>query len=137
MVMPDTSVMMGWLRNWLIEPLVRNLDPDEIDLILAHRDVLRHKPMLRRLFQGFYRECRAVDERQFSGVNGLRLEIGSGSSFFKEVYPDVWSSDSKPLLFVDFAARGEQLPVRDERVLAPLNPLLALQHTVVLCKKTG
>lgn len=108
---------MSW-RRWLTEPRVRGLDPDSPEITTAHREVLRSKPMLRRLFEGFYRECRAMDERYFAGVTGLRLEIGSGASFLKELYPDVWTSDLKPLRFVDFVARGEQLPVRDGSVRA-------------------
>jgi len=59
------------------------------------REVLRSKPALRELFERFYRECRQMDERYFGDTPGRRLEIGSGSSFFKEVFPDVVTSDIK------------------------------------------
>jgi SAM-dependent methyltransferase len=108
---------VSW-RAWLTEPLVRDLDPDSTDFTTAHREVLRKKPMLRRLFEGFYRDCRAMDERHFAVATGLRLEIGSGSSFLKELYPDVWTSDLKPLPFVDFVAQGEHLPVAPGSVRA-------------------
>ena len=98
--------MISALRSWLIEPAVRRLDPDAPDFTVAHRNVLRTKPMLRRLFERFYRECRQADEEYFGDCPGLRIEIGSGSSFFKEIYPDI-----KPLPFVDLAARAESLPV--------------------------
>jgi SAM-dependent methyltransferase len=110
--------MIRALRNYLIEPAVRNLDPDSARFTVAHRDVLRQKAILRRLFVRFYHECRALDEQWFRDCPGLRLEIGSGSSFFKEVFPDVLTSDLKPLPFVDLAARAESLPFDDGSVRA-------------------
>jgi SAM-dependent methyltransferase len=94
------------------------LDPDSADVTTAHREVVRRKPMVRRLFERFYRECRQADERWFGDCPGLRIEIGSGSSFLKELYPDVLSSDIKALPFVDLVARAERLPVRDGSVRA-------------------
>ena len=110
--------MKNWMRRWLTEPKVRELDPDAPEYTLAHRDVLRNKPLLRRLFEGFYRECRRMDERYFRDSPGKRLEIGSGSSFFKEVFPDVLTSDIKPLPFVDYVARAETLPFEDNSLRA-------------------
>ena len=110
--------MISALRSWLMEPAVRRLDPDAPDFTVAHRNVLRTKPMLRRLFERFYRECRQADEKYFGNCPGLRIEIGSGSSFFKEIYPDILTSDIKPLPFVDLAARAESLPVAPGSVRA-------------------
>lgn len=110
--------MIAWLRNLLIEPSVRDLDPDAPDCTTAQREILRGKPLLRRLFEGFYRECRAADASFFGDTPGQRLEIGSGSSFFKEVFPDVVTSDIKPLPFVDIVARAEALPFERESLRA-------------------
>lgn len=110
--------MITALRNWLTEPLVRRLDPDSADFTVAHREVLRSKPMLRRLFERFYRDCRRLDAQYFGNCPGLRMEIGGGSSFFKELYPDVITSDIKPLPFVDLAASAESLPVHPGSVRA-------------------
>jgi SAM-dependent methyltransferase len=105
-------------RRWITEPAVRDLDPDSAAQTGAHREVLRNKPLLRQLFQSFYRECRRMDERFFGDCPGKRLEIGSGSSFLKEIFPDVLTSDIKPLPFVDHVARAEKLPFDDESLRA-------------------
>lgn len=110
--------MIAKLRHWLIEPSVRDLDPDAPDFTAAHREVLRKKPLLRRLFERFYRECRSQDARFFGAATGKRLEIGSGSSFIKEVFPDVVTSDIKPLPYVDITARAEALPFPDHGLRA-------------------
>lgn len=110
--------LLDRLRPMLLEPLVRSLNPDSPDFSLAHREVLRKKVLLRRLFEGFYRNCRALDLSHFGSCPGLRIEIGSGSSFFRDVFPDVLASDIKTLPFVDFVARAEALPLPANSVRA-------------------
>jgi SAM-dependent methyltransferase len=90
---------------------------DSEEFSVVHRQVLRSKPMLRRLFADFYSRCRRTDEHYFSAP-GLRIEIGSGSSFMKEMYPDVVTSDVKQLPFLDVVCRGEALPFSDGSVRA-------------------
>lgn len=102
--------MLQQWRNWLIEPQVRSLDPDSPNITLAHRQVLQKKPLLRQLFEGFYRQCRELDLRYFKNCPGKRLEIGSGSSFLKELLPDTFTSDIKPLPFTDATLRAEAIP---------------------------
>ena len=105
------------LRRFLLEPRLVGLDVDSDEFSVAHRQVLMSKPMLRDLFASFYRRCRDMDERHLSG-DGLRLEIGSGSSFMKHVYPDVITSDIKQLPFLDLVYRGEALPFANGSVRA-------------------
>jgi SAM-dependent methyltransferase len=73
--------------------------------------------MLRHLFSDFYARCRLFDEQHFTAP-GIRVEIGSGSSFMKEVYPDVITSDIKQLPFLDLVCMGEALPFADVSVRA-------------------
>lgn len=58
-----------------------------------------------------------MDEKYFS-ASGLRLEIGSGSSFMREIYPDVLTSDIKQLPFLDVVCKGEALPFSNGSVRA-------------------
>ena len=110
--------MIGRLRNWLTEPMVRGLDPDGHEISIAHRTVLERKAVLRRLFKRFYRECRVLDLRYFGDRPGVRIEIGSGSGFMKDVLPNVFTSDIKPLPFVDMVVRAEELPFADNSLRA-------------------
>jgi SAM-dependent methyltransferase len=109
--------MLRLLRHWLLDPRVRSLDPDSTDFSMAHRRVLMDKPLVQGLFRSFYRRCRALDDRYFSG-SGIRVEIGSGAGFITETYADVVTSDVKPLPFVQLVCRGERLPFRDGSVRA-------------------
>lgn len=102
------------LRDALREPLVGALDVDSPDFSLAHRRVLMSKPMLRELFESFYRDCRALDEKYFAETSGARVEIGSGSSFIADVFPDVITSDIKVLPSVKLVLNAEAMPFPDE-----------------------
>ena len=102
--------MLSWLRSWLIEPGVRHLDVDSPGFTLAHRAVLQSKTMLRHLFERFYHECHSMDLHYFGDCPGRRLEIGSGSGFVKQIYPEVITSDIKPLPLVDAILRAEKIP---------------------------
>lgn len=102
--------VIGRLRNWLTDPAVRVQDIDGVGSSLAHRRALERKPILRQLFERFYRECRSMDMQYFVDVPGLCLEIGSGAGIIKTVYPDVITSDIKVLPFVDVVLKGEAIP---------------------------
>ena len=118
---PSRAPSGGWLarvRDRLIDPSVQGVDPDSPGFAEANRRALKDKPMLRRVFERVYGECREADERFFAGCPGRRLEIGSGGSFIGEVYPDVLTSDVKPLTFVDLVLRAEALPFRDRSLRA-------------------
>jgi len=109
--------MLGAVRRALIDPRVRDLDVDSPEFSLAHRQVLLGKPLTQQLFRDFYRRCRTLDERFFSG-DGKRVEIGSGSGFMSEYYPDVLTSDVKPLPFVQAVFSAEEMPFADGSVRA-------------------
>ncbi len=115
------------LRDWLIEPSVRRLDVDSPDFTIAHRRVLQNKAMLRSLFESFYRECRSMDLRYFASSPGKALEIGSGAGFMKQVFPDVLTSDSKHLPFVDLILRAEHIPV-PQRSLRSIYAINVFHH---------
>lgn len=108
---------MSLLRRLLVDPRVRALDVDSPEFSLAHRQVLLGKPLVQSLFADFYRRCRSLDERLLTG-RGARVEIGSGSGFMAEHYPDVITSDIKPLPFVQLVCSGQQMPFRDNSLRA-------------------
>ena len=77
--------MIRGLRDWLIDPSVKNHDPDSLEFSIAHRQVVQSKLILRGLFEAFYRDCRAMDVRYFGNCPGSRLEIGSGAGIIDDV----------------------------------------------------
>jgi SAM-dependent methyltransferase len=110
---------IAFLRRVLAEPTLRDSDPDDSEFTLAHRQILQSKPLVRELFEGFYRRCRSADEEFFGASRATtRIELGSGAGVLKDLFPDVYTSDVKFLPFVDFIARSEELPFADGSVRA-------------------
>ncbi len=108
----------GSLRAWLTEPRLGTLHPDSAQFSLAHRNVLLSKSMLRDLFEHFYRRCMEADVGYFGACPGARVELGSGAGFFRDIYPQVITSDVKLLPFVDLVFRAEHMPFQDATVRA-------------------
>jgi len=65
----------------------------------------------------FYRTCRSLDQQHLSG-DGLRIEIGAGSSLMKDFQPDVQVTDLKPAAFLDRVLDAEQMDLPDGSVHA-------------------
>ena len=108
--------MIQMLRALLREPALRQLSVDEVDFTVRHREILSRKPVLRGLFTDYYIQCRTLDDRHFGNTEGLRLEIGAGSSLMKETYPDVILSDIKSIPFIDLVAAADCLPFNDATI---------------------
>lgn len=98
------------VRAALAEPRARGVDVDGPRRVQVHRDILRTKPLIREVFADIYRHCRRLDETHLSG-SGLRLEVGAGSSFIRDVLPDVFSSDLEIANHLDLAVDAHALPL--------------------------
>jgi SAM-dependent methyltransferase len=86
------------------------IDFDSVEATHQQAEILRTKQAIREIYQDTYRELVELCERHFRGVPGKLLEIGSGGGFFKDVCPQVITSDAKDLPFVDMRLEGETLP---------------------------
>lgn len=67
----------------------------------AHSKALARKPALRNVFIDIHRRLRALDDKWFGDVKGLRVEIGSGVCPMREVYSDTLASDVVPGAHLD------------------------------------
>ncbi len=106
--------VLSALRDLLAEPSLAGLDPDGPEFTAAHRAIVERKELVRLVFADFCRRCREADERLFADCAArARIELGSGAGLMRQLYPEVITSDVKPLPFVDVLARGEELPFRD------------------------
>ena len=76
---------------------LENIDVDSDELITFHRDILLNKKIINNVFHEFYTTCYELskDYSKTDNKDGLRIEIGSGSSLFKYYYPDIISTDIK------------------------------------------
>jgi SAM-dependent methyltransferase len=102
----------------LCEPDLRGLDLDSPQRIVLHGRILARKPMIREVFEEFYRLCRKLDETYFGGTGGRRLELGAGVSLFKHLYPDVLITDVTPADHLDAVIDAEHVGLEEGSVRA-------------------
>jgi SAM-dependent methyltransferase len=108
---------MRWLLEKLQEPRLRGINVDDVDLVYKHREILRMKPIMLGVMEEFYSTCRGLDDSYLSG-SGLRIEIGGGSSIFKDFFPDVIVTDIKPATYVDRTLNAQKMDLAHNSVRA-------------------
>jgi len=101
----------------LADPRLKGIDVDSDELVKVHRKIMLEKPLMNKVFKGFYDECRASDNKYFSGA-GDRIELGAGVSFFKDIYPDIISTDIKKAENLDRVLDAQNMDLQDNSVRA-------------------
>lgn len=90
-------------------------EPDKPETTLRHAEIIRNKPVLRKIYEDWYGSFIA---RAKSLPEGRILEIGSGGGFLKELMPEVYTSDILPLPHLDGCFSAEELPFEDNGLSA-------------------
>ena len=101
---------------------------DDPRTTLLHKEIIKTKPFLRRLYEEWYNEFISAGEQ----LGGKMLEIGSGGGFLKDIYPKVITSDILPL-GCDMTFSAEQIPLKDAELSAivMLNVLHHIPHPAI------
>jgi SAM-dependent methyltransferase len=83
-------------------------DTEARDVLLRHRRVWEQKPVLRRIYnEEFF--ARLLSSR---APGGISIEIGGGPGFFKQLFPEVISTDLIPCPWLDVVADAQVLPFK-------------------------
>ncbi|MCE3258445.1 MAG: methyltransferase type 11 [Bacteroidetes bacterium] len=101
-----------------------DFDLDDPRTTLTHREIILQKPFLKRLYADWYS---IFISRTRDIKNGKHLEIGSGGGFYKDVFPEVITSDILDLPNVDKVFSAEQMPFGDKE-LASIVMLNVFHH---------
>ena len=107
--------------TWLLELLkipetkhVKNIkDIDEVESTVLHGKIIKKKGFLYKLYLDYYGTFK---ENIKDVPTGLKIEIGSGGGFLKEVISDVITSDVLELPNVDKVFFAEKIPYPDKSV---------------------
>ena len=111
--------MFTWLLKLLKMPETRQIksteDIDEVESTVLHRNIIKKKGFLYKLYLEYY----GIFKENIKDIpGGLRIEIGSGGGFLKEVISDVITSDVLELPNVDKVFFAEKIPYPDKSVSA-------------------
>lgn len=110
-----THKMIERIRKWLYEPRVSGVDVDDNALLDIHTAILREKPLLRSAFETFYRDMINLCDRLLT-TSGTELELGSGAGFFKDLRPELVTSDIRKAEHIDIALDAQNMALPDESV---------------------
>jgi len=105
--------------RWM-HPVLRNEITGTAEWFEAQRRMIRQKPLIRRCYALWYEALlQDADSVPEAGRSAAVVELGSGSSFIKEIRPDVLTSDIVPGDH-DVVLDARVLPFRDGSVRALL-----------------
>lgn len=99
---------MKWLIKLLRDPKLLEMDIDGINRLKLHRELLKNKPMLAKVFSEFQHEFVSLDKLFLSG-DGLRVELGSGVAPMRELFPDILATDIVPSPEMDMVLDAEKM----------------------------
>ncbi len=88
-------------------------DLDSPDTAAIHKKIIQKKVFLKKLYLDFYSEFKQALAK---APKGLSVEIGSGSSFLKELVPEVITTDLFAMPNIDIVLSGTALPFKDNSV---------------------
>jgi SAM-dependent methyltransferase len=100
----------------LLEPSLQGVDLQGFDRIALHADILARKRLIREVFKEFYDTSIALDRDYFGDVTGRRIELGAGTSFFRNCYSDVISTDVQPASHLDRVIDAQKMDLEDQSV---------------------
>jgi hypothetical protein len=88
------------------------IDTQAQEQLFRHRRVWEQKPILRRVYNDeFFARLLACRK-----PNGISVEVGAGPGFFKQLSPDILSTDLIWCPWLDAIADAQQLPFRSNSV---------------------
>ena len=111
--------MFTWLLELFKMPETKHIkntkDIDDVQTTVLHQNIIKKKHFLYKLFKEHYNIFRKNIE---DIPDGLKIELGSGGGFLKEVINDVITSDVLELPDVDKVIFAEKIPYPDKSVSA-------------------
>jgi SAM-dependent methyltransferase len=126
--------MVGAIRRVFAEPLAARIDPDDAIAPAVHRILIRKKPLLRDVYESWYRALAA-----HIGTARPVVEIGGGAGHLSEFMPGLISSDVRFAPAADILFDAQQLPFADHSLggLVMTNVLHHLPSASVFLRDAG
>jgi len=95
------------LQLLFVHPLARKVDLDSPETTVLRRQIIQEKTFLKK----FYHECYlSIAHALPEHINGPVVELGSGAGFFKEIIPNLLTSEIIKIQDVDLILDGTDLP---------------------------
>jgi SAM-dependent methyltransferase len=89
---------------------LRGVDEDSREIAILHQNIIKKKKFLNKLYMDFYK---IFKKESIGAPEGLKIEIGSGGDFIKNIIPETITSDVLCVPNVDMNFSAEKMPFKD------------------------
>jgi SAM-dependent methyltransferase len=96
-------------------PVLRDTHVDSPEYFFAQEAVIAKKESIRRVFRADYSHCFGLEKRYLL-TGGMRLELGSGPGFVKDLDPGIVTTDLKPGPRIDKLLDAQSMDLADGSV---------------------
>lgn len=103
------------MQSILTHPALKDLQMGTKDWFSAQQSMIRAKPLVKRCYDLWYQKL--LEDADSVPSGGAIVELGSGSSYIKELRPEVVTSDCAPGI-AEMVIDGRSLPFPDASVRA-------------------
>jgi len=107
--------MIKRIRGWLYEPKVNGINVDDSTLLKIHKEILREKPLLKSAFETFYKDMMKYCDKLLIS-SGSEIELGSGAGFFKDLRPELTTSDIREGENIDLVLDAQIMSLPNDSV---------------------
>lgn len=108
-------MVIKMLRNFLYEPILKDRDVNDRDMLIIHKNILLNKGLLKSAFFEFYKRISELSDEYFK-VDGIELELGSGAGFFRDFKKDLITTDVRRGDNIDYYIDAQSMDIRDNSV---------------------
>ena len=119
---------MKLLNKILSHPLTRGKNIDDPQTTILRRDIIKSKPFLQKLYLEWYTE---IKKRIPTGC--ITLELGSGAGFFREIIPNLITTELFSAPGIDKVIDAHYLPFNDNE-LGSIVMTDVMHHIPDICK---
>jgi len=105
------------IKEALKEPYVEYEDVEDDNILITQKNLLKNKKLARKVFRDYYFKCMEINETYFSGEGDV-IELGSGTSFIKDYFPDVITSDTRQHDSIDLVLDSQKMNLEKKSVRA-------------------
>lgn len=109
--------ILNKIKDSLVDPRLIGVDVNSSEIISIHSEILKDKKMIQDVFCEFYKTITDLDKIYFNLEKNIkRIEMGSGSSFFKIFYPHITTSDIKKNNLIDIVLDVQNMNLEDNSI---------------------
>lgn len=105
------------IKEALKEPYVGYEDVEDDNILITQKKILKNKKLVKQVFKNYYFKCMEINKTYFSGEGDI-IELGSGTSFINDYFPEVITSDTRRHDSIDLVLDSQKMNLETNSIRA-------------------